>query len=73
MKTINFDEVLQLPVSERIRLVEAIWDSIAETPAAVKLTDEQKLELDRRLEAFEKNPEAGSSWAEARARIWPDQ
>jgi putative addiction module component (TIGR02574 family) len=70
MKPITLDEVLQLPVPERIRIVEVIWDSIADTPEAVELTDEQKAELDRRLENLEKNPNAGSPWSEVRERIW---
>ncbi len=71
MKSITLEEVLRLPVPERIRIVEAIWDSIVDTPEAVALTDEQKAELDRRIEAFEGNPDAGSSWVKVRARIWP--
>lgn len=47
------------------------WDSIADSPEEVQLSDEQKVELDRRLEALEKNPDAGSSWDEVRARLWP--
>lgn len=70
MKPLALDEVLQLPVSERIRIVEAIWDSIADSPEAVDLTDEQKAELDRRLESLEKNPDVGSPWSEVRERIW---
>jgi putative addiction module component (TIGR02574 family) len=66
----DLEQVLRLPVAERIRLVEAIWDSIVETPEAVDLTEAQKAELDRRIEAFEKNPEEGSPWAEVRAHIW---
>ena len=71
MKSITLQEVLQLPVPERIRIVEAIWDSIVDHPEGVELTDEQKAELDRRLEALEQNPDEGSSWAEVRARVWP--
>ena len=70
MKSITLDEVLQLPVPERIRIVEAIWDSIADTPEALELSDEQRAELDRRLESLEKNPDAGSTWTEVRDRIW---
>jgi len=42
-------EIRELPVSERIDLVEAIWDSIVEDQGRVELTDAQKAELDRRL------------------------
>ena len=42
-----------LPIDERIRLVEDIWDSIAADQVALSLTDEQRDELDRRLDAYE--------------------
>ena len=34
-----------------------------------ELTSEEKALLDRRLADYEKNPDAGSSWAEVEARI----
>ncbi len=58
-----------MPVDERIRLVELIWDSIAAVPEAVPVSDELKVELDRRLAEFEADPEAGSPWEEVRKRI----
>jgi len=42
-----------LPVDERIKLVEELWDSIASDQKALPLTNEQKTELDRRLDAYE--------------------
>ena len=42
-----------LSIGERIRLVEDIWDSIAADQAALPLTDEQRAEIDRRLDAYE--------------------
>jgi putative addiction module component (TIGR02574 family) len=54
--------ILQLSVAERIRLVQEIWDSIADLPEATTLTEEQKYELDRRLAAIEKSPKGGESW-----------
>ncbi|MGY6216960.1 addiction module protein [Methylolobus aquaticus] len=47
-----------LPVDERIQLVEDLWDSIAVDQGSLPLTDEQKMELDTRLQAFEadRNP-----------------
>ncbi len=42
-----------LPIDERIQLVEDIWDSIAADQMALSITDEQKKELDRRLDAYE--------------------
>jgi len=69
MKAVRISDVLALPVAERLRLVETIWDSIAEVPEALKLTQSQEAELDRRLEAYRQNPTAGSPWSEVRARI----
>lgn len=47
-----------LPINERIRLVEDLWDSIASDQDSLPLTQAQKSELERRLQAFEldKNP-----------------
>jgi len=62
-------DILDLSVSERIRLVQDIWDSIAQVPESVPLTNEEKTELDRRLNAYHKDPNAGSPWLLVRERI----
>lgn len=62
-------EILALPVEERVRLVEAIWDSISAVPEALPLSQWQREELDRRLAEFEADPEAGSTLEEVFARI----
>ena len=69
MGTLTKADVLSLSIPERIQLVEDIWDSIAEVPEAVGLTDEQKAELDRRLDAYHRNPDEGSPWGMVRERI----
>jgi len=51
----------QLPVNERIRLVEDLWDSIASDQNSLPLTPEQKAELDRRLDAYEASGDSGRS------------
>lgn len=62
-------DILELSVAERIQMVEDIWDSIAAVPEGVPLTEDQKKELDRRLEAYHRDPDAGSPWIEVRERI----
>ena len=62
-------EILALSVAERVRLVEAVWDSISAVPEGLPLTQWQKEELDRRLAEFEADPDAGSSLEEVFARI----
>lgn len=51
-------KLLDLPIEERIRVVEDLWDSIAADQGALPLTADQKAELDRRLDTYEidKNP-----------------
>ncbi|NCC62713.1 MAG: addiction module protein [Verrucomicrobiae bacterium] len=61
--------ILELSVSERIQLVEDIWDSVAEAPESVPLTQNEKAELDRRLDAYHKDPNEGSPWGMVRERI----
>ena len=62
-------DILSLSIAERIELVADIWDSIAEVPQAVALTEEQKAELDKRLDAYHQDPTAGSPWSVVRDRI----
>ena len=69
MSRLAKEDILNMSVTERIQLVEDIWDSIAEVPEAISLTDTQKRELDHRLDAYRKNPNEGSPWEEVRKRI----
>ena len=49
----------KLPLDERIRLVEDLWDSIASDQKVLPLTPEQKTELDQRLDAYEVDRDPG--------------
>jgi putative addiction module component (TIGR02574 family) len=69
MNRFRLSDVLELPLSERLKLVEAIWDSIAEAPDALQLSEEEHAELDRRLREYENNPDEGSPWSEVKERI----
>lgn len=69
MSTLAKSDVMRLSVPERIQLVEDIWDSIVEIPETVPLTSDQKAELDRRLDAYHRNPDEGSPWGMVRERI----
>ena len=56
-----------LSIPERIRLVEGIWDTIAEENEAFELSETQKAELDRRLALAKDNPGRGRTWEEIKA------
>ncbi len=70
--SVNLSEVLKLPVDERLKLVESIWNSIAEFPDSLELTKAQRQELDRRLKAYEADPTAGIPWSELKSQLLAD-
>ena len=64
-------ELPELTPAERqeVRLKLARLDGEDWLDAGDPLTDAEKALLDARLAAYEKDPEAGSSWEEVEARI----
>lgn len=68
---LNFKE---LPISERIELVEDIWDSIAEeTPGQLQLSQQDRAELHRRLSAHHADPSSSLPWEQVRALLFKGQ
>ena len=51
-------EILKLPVEDRLRLVELIWESIAATPSALPLSDAHIAVLEERLAEDQRDPAA---------------
>jgi putative addiction module component (TIGR02574 family) len=58
-----------LTVEERIRIVQAILESIDVAQAYPELTSELKQELDRRARAYDANPDDVMTREEVRASI----
>jgi putative addiction module component (TIGR02574 family) len=69
MRKIKATDTLELSIPERIQLVEDIWDTIEAQADALELTDEEKKMINQRLDAYHKNPEAGSPWDDVYKRI----
>lgn len=65
----NVEALRDLPVEQRLHLVEELWDSIAADQGALALTDAQRRELDRRLDAYEADRNPGQSLEDALAGI----
>lgn len=63
------EKLLELPLDERIRIVEDLWDSIAAEQQSLPLTMEQRAELDRRLDAYELDRDPGRPAADVLAEI----
>lgn len=57
MSDADIAEILKLPVEERMRLVELIWESIAATPSAVPLGDAHRAVIDERLAEHARSPD----------------
>jgi putative addiction module component (TIGR02574 family) len=60
----TIDEIKTLSVSEKVLIVEDIWDSIAKGNEYPELTEAQRKELERRIDSYH----AGSF----KARSWED-
>jgi putative addiction module component (TIGR02574 family) len=80
LKSLGID---RLSVTDRMRLVEEIWESIesswesvpAESAAAadesvsIEIPDWHKKIIDERIADCEANPDSGTPWEEVRARL----
>lgn len=62
-------ELKQLSSSEKLQLVSELWDDLANHPAVVPVTREQIAELDRRMEAYRKDPTQVTTWEAIKARL----
>lgn len=69
MSTSILDTARSLPLSERIELVEALWESIIQDGYEPELTTAQAEELDRRLAAHENNPDDVVAWERVKAEL----
>ena len=63
------DTFRRLPRAEKIRLVQQLWDEIAEETSHLPLTASQRRLLDERIDEHEANPGNLESWKEARSDI----
>lgn len=70
--TPQLNDILRLPLAERIHWAETIWDSVVTDEAhaaSYQLSDEHKSILREELEAYRADPDGGMSWEEAKDRI----
>lgn len=65
----KFTQIFELTLSEKLQLVEDLWDSIAEVSDQIPVLDWQKEELAKRKATYIQNPDSGRSWEAAKERI----
>lgn len=65
------EELSQLDKSEKLILVEALWDSIASDPNEVEIPEHHKSIITERLKTLEQDKKRGSSWENVRQKyLW---
>jgi len=58
----NIEDILKLSKSERILIVEKIWDSIADDTEGSGLPKWKKQLIEERLAEYDKNKNKGEDW-----------
>ncbi len=61
--------IFDLSPSEKLQLVEDLWDDLAASPEEIPIHDWQKEELKRRKANLEKNPASGLTWEDVKRRV----
>jgi putative addiction module component (TIGR02574 family) len=61
--------VFDLSPSEKLQLVEDLWDDLAAEPESVPVHDWQIRELERRKANLANNPASGLAWDEVKRRV----
>lgn len=57
MTAIELEHIMEMPVEQKILLIEDVWDSMRLKAKEVPVPDSHKRELDRRFEKHERHPE----------------
>ena len=70
---LKLDDLKHLPLSERLQLMEDLWDSIAEELESEPLPESLKAEMDRRMDAYIKDPSTSLSLEEVQLRMKGDR
>ena len=61
--------IFDLSPSEKLQLVEDLWDDLAATPQAVPVYEWQRQELAKRKTNLLNHPATGLSWEDVKRRI----
>jgi putative addiction module component (TIGR02574 family) len=61
--------IFDLSPSEKLQLVEDLWDDLAATPEVVPVHDWQKAELARRKAKLMQNPASGLTWEAVKRQV----
>jgi putative addiction module component (TIGR02574 family) len=65
----NTFSIFDLSPTEKLQLVEDLWDDLAATPSEVPVYEWQKKELERRKANLTSRPASGLSWDEVKRSL----
>ncbi len=66
----NKEQLLNLPVDEKLELVEALWDSIDNDTIGKKFSKQEiEEELNKRIDQITKDPKSLISWEDVKAKM----
>jgi len=68
-RTLTKPEIEALPIADRLRLMEDIWDTLDEAGAEPPVPDWQVKILEERLDEHLRNPGAALPWHEVQAQL----
>jgi len=68
MEKALLDQLSELNKSEKLILVETLWDSIVSDPSEVEVPEHHKSIIEERLKSLEKDQKSGTSWKEVRKK-----
>lgn len=69
MIRVSLEQILELPVPERVELAQQIWESVFEQTDDVPLTAAQRAELERRWLALQEHPDEGEAWEDVKRSL----
>ena len=63
------EAVKDLSASEKLTLVQELWDEILSSPGEVPMTDAHRQALDEAEAEIESRPDDGATWSEVKERL----
>ena len=65
----QYPELQRLSPADKLALVSELWDDLAAHPEDVPVAPELIAELDRRMEAYRKDPTQATTWEAVKGRL----
>jgi len=68
--TTDIDDILKLPVEERLEIMEKIWESIQENDSDIEIPQWHREILEERFQKHQDNLAEGKSWEEVKMKFF---